>query len=79
LPEAVVMNELVSTIPSARMGTVADAFCFLANERATYVNGSALVVDGNKSLVISKWRALCGSRTAETALLAASEPGRKMS
>ncbi len=50
-----ILRGLVSTIPSNRMGTVADiadAVCFLVSERATYVNGSALVVDGSKSLVI---------------------------
>ena len=31
---------------------IADAVCFLASERATYVNGAALVVDGSKSVVI---------------------------
>ena len=54
-PEEEVLRGLVSTIPSNRMGTVADiadAICFLVSERATYVNGSALVIDGSKSLVI---------------------------
>ena len=49
------LSGLVSTIPSSRMGTVADiadAVCFLVSERATYVNGSALVIDGSESLVI---------------------------
>ena len=53
--EEAMLSELISTIPSARMGTVADvadAVCFLASDRATYVNGSALVIDGSKSLVI---------------------------
>ena len=53
-PDAV-LSELVTTIPSGRVGTiddVADAVCFLVSERATYVNGAALVVDGSKSLVI---------------------------
>jgi NAD(P)-dependent dehydrogenase (short-subunit alcohol dehydrogenase family) len=31
---------------------IADAVCFLVSERATYVNGAALVVDGSKSVVI---------------------------
>jgi NAD(P)-dependent dehydrogenase (short-subunit alcohol dehydrogenase family) len=31
---------------------IADAVCFLASERASYVNGAALMVDGSKSLVI---------------------------
>jgi NAD(P)-dependent dehydrogenase (short-subunit alcohol dehydrogenase family) len=51
----VILGELVETIPSGRVGTVddiADAVCFLVSERATYVNGAALVVDGSKSLVI---------------------------
>jgi len=26
--------------------------CFLVSERATYVNGAAMVVDGSKSVVI---------------------------
>ena len=46
---------LVKTIPSGRVGTVrdiSDAVCFLVSERASYVNGAALVVDGSKSLVI---------------------------
>jgi NAD(P)-dependent dehydrogenase (short-subunit alcohol dehydrogenase family) len=50
-----ILRGLVATIPSGRLGHVkdiADAVCFLASERATYVNGSALVVDGSKSLVI---------------------------
>ena len=49
-----VLADLVKTIPSGRVGTpedVADAVCFLVSERATYVNGAALVVDGSKSLV----------------------------
>ena len=52
-PDAV-LSELVKTIPSGRVGTiddVADALCFLVSERATYVNGAALVVDGSKSVV----------------------------
>ncbi len=51
----VILGELVETIPSGRVGTVediADAVCFLVSERATYVNGAALVVDGSKSVVI---------------------------
>lgn len=55
ISEEEVLNGLVSTIPSNRLGTVADiadAVCFLVSERATYVNGSALVIDGSKSLVI---------------------------
>jgi len=51
----VILGELVKTIPSGRVGTVddiADAVCFLVSERATYVNGAALVVDGSKSVVI---------------------------
>jgi NAD(P)-dependent dehydrogenase (short-subunit alcohol dehydrogenase family) len=50
-----VLTQLVQTIPSGRLGTgddVADAVCFLASERATYINGAALVVDGSKSQVI---------------------------
>ena len=53
-PEAI-LTELVKTIPSGRVGTIddiGDAVCFLVSERASYVNGSALVVDGSKSEVI---------------------------
>ena len=53
--EAEIQQGLVETIPSNRLGTVADtadAVCFLVSERASYVNGSALVIDGSKSLVI---------------------------
>jgi NAD(P)-dependent dehydrogenase (short-subunit alcohol dehydrogenase family) len=49
-----VLGQLVKTIPSGRLGTpddIADAVCFLVSDRATYVNGAALVVDGSKSLV----------------------------
>jgi NAD(P)-dependent dehydrogenase (short-subunit alcohol dehydrogenase family) len=49
------LSQLVKTIPSGRVGAVddiADAVCFLVSERASYVNGAALVVDGSKSLVI---------------------------
>src|SRR5262245_38981140 len=52
---AAVLSELVKSIPSGRVGAVddvADAVCFLVSERASYVNGAALVVDGSKSLVI---------------------------
>ena len=51
----VVLGQLVKTIPSGRVGTtddIADAVCFLVSERATYINGAALVVDGSKSVVI---------------------------
>jgi 3-oxoacyl-[acyl-carrier protein] reductase len=54
-PVDVLLNQLVKTIPSGRVGTVddiADAVCFLVSERASYVNGAALVVDGSKSVVI---------------------------
>jgi 3-oxoacyl-[acyl-carrier protein] reductase len=50
-----ILSDLVKTIPSGRVGRIediADAVCFLASERATYINGAALVVDGSKSLVI---------------------------
>jgi 3-oxoacyl-[acyl-carrier protein] reductase len=51
----VVLGHLVKTIPAGRVGTtddIADAVCFLVSERATYINGAALVVDGSKSVVI---------------------------
>ena len=50
----VILGELVSSIPSGRLGAIddiGDAVCFLVSERATYINGAALVVDGSKSLV----------------------------
>jgi 3-oxoacyl-[acyl-carrier protein] reductase len=53
-PQAV-LADLVKTIPSGRMGTpddVAYAVCFLVSERATYVNGAALVVDGSHYVVL---------------------------
>ena len=53
-PDAM-LSELIKTIPSGRVGTIddiADAVCFLVSERASYVNGAALVVDGSKSVVI---------------------------
>jgi NAD(P)-dependent dehydrogenase (short-subunit alcohol dehydrogenase family) len=52
---AVLLGQLLRTIPSGRVGSVddiADAVCFVVSERATYVNGAALVIDGSKSLVI---------------------------
>jgi 3-oxoacyl-[acyl-carrier protein] reductase len=51
----VVLSDLVKTIPSGRVGSIddiADAVLFLVSERATYVNGAALVVDGSKSVVM---------------------------
>ncbi len=54
-PVDTLLKQLVKTIPSGRVGTVddiADAVCFLVSERASYVNGAALVVDGSKSVVI---------------------------
>jgi NAD(P)-dependent dehydrogenase (short-subunit alcohol dehydrogenase family) len=53
-PEAL-PTQLVKTIPSGRVGTIddiADAVCWLVSERAGYINGGALAVDGSKSLVI---------------------------
>src|SRR5215467_4518563 len=50
-----VMTQLVKGIPSGRLGEgddIADAVCFLVSERASYVNGAALVVDGSQSVVI---------------------------
>lgn len=51
----VILDQVINTIPSGRLGTgedIADAVCFLVSERASYINGAALVVDGSKSLVI---------------------------
>jgi 3-oxoacyl-[acyl-carrier protein] reductase len=51
----VLLGQLVKTIPSGRIGTgddIADAVCFLVSDRASYINGAALVIDGSKSLVI---------------------------
>jgi len=53
-PEAL-LGQLVKTIPSGRVGTgddIAAAVCFLVSDRASYINGAALVIDGSKSLVI---------------------------
>jgi NAD(P)-dependent dehydrogenase (short-subunit alcohol dehydrogenase family) len=50
-----ILGQLINSIPSGRVGTgddIADVVCFLVSERASYVNGAALVVDGSKSLVI---------------------------
>jgi 3-oxoacyl-[acyl-carrier protein] reductase len=52
---AALLGQLVKTIPSGRVGTgddIADAVCFLVSDRASYINGAALVIDGSKSLVI---------------------------
>ena len=49
------LDQFVKTIPSRRLGAIADigsAVCFLVSDRASYINGAALVVDGSKSLVI---------------------------
>jgi 3-oxoacyl-[acyl-carrier protein] reductase len=51
----IVLGQLVKTIPSGRVGAtddIADAVCFLVSERASYINGAALVVDGSKSVVV---------------------------
>ncbi|HMH53610.1 MAG TPA: SDR family oxidoreductase [Candidatus Acidoferrum sp.] len=53
-PDAV-LADLVKTIPSGRVGVpddIGDVVCFLVSDRASYVNGAALVVDGSKSPVI---------------------------
>ena len=50
-----VMAKMVSAIPSGRLGRVsdiADMVCFLVSDRASYVNGAAIMVDGSKSAVI---------------------------
>ena len=52
---AALLGQLVKTIPSGRVGTgddIADAVCFLVSDRASYINGAALLIDGSKSLVI---------------------------
>jgi 3-oxoacyl-[acyl-carrier protein] reductase len=52
---AALLGQLVKTIPSGRVGTgddIADAVCFLVSDRASYINGAALVIDGSKSVVI---------------------------
>ena len=49
------LADLVKTIPSGRVGVpddIGDVVCFLVSDRASYVNGAALVVDGSKSPVI---------------------------
>jgi 3-oxoacyl-[acyl-carrier protein] reductase len=51
----VLLGQLIKTIPSGRLGTIddiGDAVCFLVSERASYINGAALVIDGSKSVVI---------------------------
>jgi NAD(P)-dependent dehydrogenase (short-subunit alcohol dehydrogenase family) len=55
VPAEALRRELVKAIPSGRLGTgedIADAVCFLVSDRASYINGAALVVDGSKSVVI---------------------------
>jgi gluconate 5-dehydrogenase len=49
-----VRSELVSLIPAGRLGTpaeVADAVAFLASDRAAFITGHVLYVDGGRSLV----------------------------
>jgi len=49
-----VRSELVSFIPAGRFGTaaeVADAVAFLASDRAAFITGHVLYVDGGRSLV----------------------------
>ena len=49
-----VRSELVSLIPAGRFGTaaeVADAVAFLASDRAAFITGHVLYVDGGRSLV----------------------------
>jgi 3-oxoacyl-[acyl-carrier protein] reductase len=51
----VLLGQLIKTIPSGRVGTIddiGDAVCFLVSDRARYINGAALVIDGSKSVVI---------------------------
>ncbi len=53
-PDAI-LSDLIKTIPSGRVGTIEDianAVLFLVSERATYINGAALVFDSSKSVVI---------------------------
>jgi NAD(P)-dependent dehydrogenase (short-subunit alcohol dehydrogenase family) len=55
VPPGVILDQLVKTIPSGRLGVpddIADAVCFLVSDRASYVNGAAWVIDGSKSVVI---------------------------
>ena len=47
ISEAEVLSGIVSTVAD-----ITDAVCFLVSKRAKYMNGSALVIDGSKSLVI---------------------------
>jgi 3-oxoacyl-[acyl-carrier protein] reductase len=45
----------VATVPAGRMGTpedIAHAVSFFASDRAGFVNGQRIVVDGGRSLVI---------------------------
>jgi len=47
ISEAEVLSGIVSTVAD-----IADAVRFLVSKHAKYMNGSALVIDGSKSLVI---------------------------
>jgi NAD(P)-dependent dehydrogenase (short-subunit alcohol dehydrogenase family) len=49
-----VREELTSLVPAGRLGTpadVADAVAFLASDRAAFITGHVLYVDGGRTLV----------------------------
>jgi NAD(P)-dependent dehydrogenase (short-subunit alcohol dehydrogenase family) len=51
----VIEAERIAKIPVGRGGVPADianAVCFLVSERAAYINGAALAIDGGSTVVI---------------------------